>query len=326
MSKKSEFVVGFDLGGSKMISAVLDGKLNIVTRKKKKTNAHEGGKVVYQRIKDTILASLEEAAISSSALMGIGIAAPGPLDKESGAILDTPNLDFNNFPIRDRLQSDFNIPVMLENDVNAGVYGEYKRGAAQGYRSVVGLFPGTGLGGGIILDGRLYGGSTGNAGEIGHMIIQINGPLCGCGHYGCVEALASRTALTKDIIALASTGDAPVVLSEAGTDFSLYKSGVLAKAVKKEDKKVIRAIKRSAEFLGVAMANCVNILNPDAVVLGGGLVEKLGKIYLQSAEESMRKHALPELVEGVKVVQAELGDDAVLLGAAILVTEMLSEN
>ena len=324
MNQKDDFIIGFDLGGTKMIGSVLDSELKVVAGSRMKTDAQEGGEAVFERIVKTIAAALQEAGLEASQLACIGIASPGPLDSENGVILNTPNIGFNNFPIADRLVKEFGVPVVLENDVNAGTYGEFVQGAARGFRHVVGIFPGTGIGGGLILDGKLFRGATGNAGEIGHMIIQTDGPLCGCGQYGCVEALASRTALAKDVAALAGSGDSPYVFSKAGTNFKGYKSSVISKAIERGDKQVERVVKRSAEFLGVAMANCVNLLSPEIIVLGGGLVERLGDWYVQIAEKSMRAHTMAHLTVGVKVVQAALGDRAAIVGAVCLAREALA--
>jgi len=318
MSKESTYVVGFDLGGTNMVGAVLDRKLKIRGSKKRKTRAEEGTEKIYERIRKTILGAMEEAGVGLKTVHAVGMASPGPLSQKERIIYDTPNLGFRDFPIGKRLESDLGLPVLLENDVNAGVYGEFVLGAGRGFTNVVGIFPGTGIGGGLILDGRLFRGSTGNAGEIGHMIIQASGPLCGCGQYGCVEALASRTALAKEAVAMASSGAAQPVYEQAGTDFKNFRSGVLADAYRQGVKGIVKIVERSAWFLGIAMANCVNLLSPEAIVLGGGLVEKFGEAYVRGAERSMREHALPMIVKDVKVKQAELGDDANLIGAASL--------
>ncbi len=323
MAQKSGLVVGFDLGGTKMISSVMTAGLEVLASHKQKTNAQEGGEAVFARIVETIAASLKKAGVEASQLDGIGIASPGPLDSVKGIILDTPNLGFSNFPLGGRLEKELGVPVVLENDVNAGTYGEFVRGAARGFRHVVGIFPGTGIGGGLILDGKLFRGATGNAGEIGHMIIQTDGPLCGCGQYGCVESLASRTALAKDVAALAGSGDSPCVIAKAGTNLKNYRSSIFAKAIDQGDQQVERVVRRSARFLGVAMANCVNLLSPEIIVLGGGLVDKLGDWYVRIAEKSMRDHTMAHLTEGVKVVQAELGDGAAIIGAVCLAREAL---
>jgi glucokinase len=309
-------VVGFDMGGTKLAAAVIDRNMKVVSRARERTDAEDGPEAVYARVVDAIRQALSRAEGKKAA--AIGIAVPGPLDRKKGIILETPNLGLRRFPIASRLAREFKVPVLLENDVNAGVYGEYRAGAARGYRHVVGIFVGTGIGGGLVLDGKLYIGATGNAGEIGHMIIQTDGPLCGCGQYGCVEALASRTAIAKDVVALAGAGAAPALLEAAGTDIKDVRSGALARSVEKGDKGVRRVIERAAHFVGIAMANCANLLAPEVIVLGGGLLEKLGGLFVKEAERSMREHAMPSLVSGTKVVLASLGDDAVMIGAAAL--------
>jgi glucokinase len=317
-------VIGFDLGGTKMLSAlVYEGK--IIERIKEKTKAEKGQSSVAQGIVNTIKETLKEGGIKKSDCAGACLAVPGPIDVKTGTLVKTPNLGFTDFPLISMLKKHFPFPIFLENDVNAGTYGEFVSGAAKGYEHVIALFPGTGIGGGIILNGRLYRGATGNAGEIGHMIIQTNGPRCGCGQYGCLESLASRTAMTKETIALTSSGKAPLTLEEAETDFKNYKSGVYHKALIKNERPVVEVIDRAAHFLGIGMANCVNIFNPQLIVLGGGLVEKLGDYYLSKAGESMRLHAMAALVEGVEVKPAELGDDATILGAAGIAEEETRE-
>ena len=194
-------------------------------------------------------------------------------------------------------------------------------GGAKGFEHIVGIFPGTGIGGGLILDGQLYRGARGGAGEIGHMVMQLDGPLCGCGNRGCVEALASRTALTKDVASFALRGLSPKVEEKAGTDIAKIKSKVIARAFEENDTIVKQLVHQNAKYLGVAMGNCVNIFNPEVIVIGGGLIEKLGKAYLKIAEESMLQNSLEHLAKGVKVVAAELGDDAVCMGAGALFQE-----
>jgi glucokinase len=302
-----------------MIAAVVDRRLKIVSRSRERTGAEEGGEAVYGRVVEAIHAALNKA--KGRKLAAIGIAAPGPLDRKRGIVIETPNLGLRKFPMVERLRKEFGVPVLLENDVNAGVYGEYRAGAARGFSHAVGIFVGTGIGGGLVLDGRLYIGGTGNAGEIGHMIIQTDGPLCGCGQYGCVEALASRTAIAKDAAALAGSGASPAMLEAGGTDLKDIRSGALAQAIEKGDEGVRRVVERAARFVGIAMANCANLLAPEVIVLGGGLLEKLGSLFVREAERSMREHAMASLVSRTKVMLAQLGDDAVPIGAAALARE-----
>lgn len=326
MAKDRKYCIGFDLGGTKMLSAVLDDRLEIKVRLKEKFSDKSSGDTVLGSIVGCINNSLKEAGLKPEDLIGIGIGVPGPIDRKKGVVKNTPNLGFTEYPLRDRLEKAIGVPVLLENDVNVGTFGEFVQGAAKGYRHVLGIFPGTGIGGGLIIDGKLFLGATGNAGEIGHMIIQVDGRLCGCGQYGCVEALASRTALAKDAAALAASGDAPTVLERAGTDLMKIRSSVLGKAVDAGEKPIKRLVDRSAYFLGVAMANAVNLLSPEVIVLGGGLVDRFGKAYVEAAERSMREHAMPSVVEGVKVIEAALGDDAAVIGAAALVLESAADS
>ena len=316
MGSKGGYLIGFDLGGTKMLCGLLDEKLSIVATSRAKTGAHEGQDAVVGRIIDLIRGTLERNGIAVEKLAGVGIAVPGPVSPDLGVVHQTPNMPFHELPLRDLVEKALGAPVVLENDVNAGTYGEFIGGAARGYRDIVGIFPGTGIGGGLILDGRLYRGRNGRAGEVGHMIIQVGGPRCGCGQYGCLEALASRTAMAKDAAAIAAAGGAPATLELAGTDLKNYRAKVFLKAKEAGDTEVIKVIERSAHFLGIGIANCVNTLDPEIVVLGGGIVEKLGDYYVDMAAVSMRSHAMPNIAKGVKVVSAELGDDAVIIGAA----------
>ena len=206
--------------------------------------------------------------------------------------------------------------------MSAGTYGEHRFGAARGRQHVLGVFPGTGIGG-LVLDGRRTG-ASGNAGEVGHMIVQLHGPLCGCGQYGCLEALASRSALARDLIAQAAIGRAPTVAARAGTDVRSVRSKMIARVLAAGEQPGVELLERAVERLGVGIANCVNLLNPEMVVLGGGLVEKLGDWLIERAADSMRRHALPSLAEGVEVVAATLGDQAVVRGAAALAQESLA--
>lgn len=321
MGKTKDYLVGVDLGGTKLLAVVFDAEYRVKGRAKKKVGKARDNDAVFEKMVEVIEDALDDAGAKAEDAVGIGIACPGPVDFENGIVLETPNLDLDNFAVRDRLSKALGVPVFLENDVNAGTYGEYVAGAGQGFRHIVGLFPGTGLGGGLILDGRLYRGASGGAGEIGHMIIQVDGRRCGCGQYGCLEAMASRTAIAKDLVALATTGSAPAVYNKAGSDYAAVKSSVIDKAWRDGEPAVVDLVDRAARHLGVGMANCVNIFNPELIIIGGGLVEKLGAPYIEKAEHAMREHAMSRLVSIVSVKQAELGDDSTVIGAAALARE-----
>lgn len=307
--------IGFDLGGTKMLAAVLHGDNTIAGRSKAKTRGDNSDAVIQQIISVTREA-MEDARVTTVDAMGIAV--PGPIDIHRGMILDPPNLNLRNAPVAQILQDEFGFPVFLENDVNAGLWGEFVAGAARGYRHVVGIFPGTGIGGGIIMDAQLFRGKQGSAGEIGHITVQSDGRLCGCGNFGCLETVASKTAIARDLAVLALNGLSPVLAEAGATDIRAVKSGLIARALKARDPGVAEVVQRAAEFLGIGMAAMVNTFDPELIVVGGGLVEKLGTAYLQVAEEMMRRRAMARLVEDVQVAAAQLGDNAAVIGAADL--------
>ena len=310
------YLIGFDMGGTKMLATVLDEDLTHVGKARRKTPSGAGNKETFAAIAETVHEAAADAQVDLADVSVIGIAVPGPIDRNAGRIIETPNAGLRDFPLQDRLRKETGVPVVLENDVNAGVYGEFVAGAARGFKNIVGIFPGTGVGGGIIIDGKLYRGRLGRAGEIGHMIVEVGGRLCGCGKYGCLEAVSSKTAINKDRVHLAAIGDAPTIHKTCGTDFKRINSKAIKKAMAAGESAVIRVVERAAWYLGIGLANCVDIFDPDVLVIGGGLIEKLGDDYLSLVEKSMRDNVM--VPTDVPVVAAELGDDAVVIGAAAL--------
>lgn len=300
-----------------MLAAVLDDNGTIVGKEKSKTRGG-GNDDVLDQVIETTEKALKDAGTNTKDIRCMGIAVPGPIDAVNGIILDTPNVGARDLALASELRKRFGFAAVLENDVNAGLWGEYIAGSAKGYSHVVGVFPGTGIGGGLILNGQLYRGKRGSAGELGHMVVQTDGRRCGCGGYGCWETVASKTAIARDLVMLAMSGQSPTLADKDGTEIRNIKSGVIAKAVKAGEPAVIDVVNRAAHFLGVGMANVVNIFDPEVIVIGGGLVEKLGRPFIDIAERTMRDRAMPRLVEGVQVVEAQLGDDAVVVGVADL--------
>lgn len=309
--------IGFDLGGTKMLAVVLDGSNRILGKKKGRTRSG-GNEVVLAQIIEVTRAALDDAGVTAQEITAMGIAVPGPIDAGKGMILEPPNLDMRNMPVSRRLEKELGISVLLENDVNAGLWGEYVAGAAAGFNHVVGIFPGTGIGGALILEGRLYRGKLGAAGEIGHITVQSDGRRCGCGNFGCLETVASRTAIARDLVVPALNGQSPILSAAGATDIKLIKSGLIARALDAGEPAVAEIVHQAASFLGIGMAAMVNTFDPELIVIGGGLVEKLGSRYLKPAEEVMRRRAMARIVVDVKVVAAALGDNATVIGAADL--------
>lgn len=319
-----EHIVAVDVGGTNIVAAVLDHEMKLVARRKKKSRGQDSGERTERRLSEAIEQALDEAGVKKP--QGIGIGSPGPLDPIEGVIVDTPNLAWKNFPLVGYLEDAFGVPVVLDNDVNLGTFGEYRFGKASKYANVLGVFPGTGIGGGWVLDGKLFTGASGSALEVGHMTVELDGPFCGCGKRGCLEAIASRTVIAAEIAALAARHDAPYILENYGTDIVNIRSGAISKAIKNGDRLVEAVVRRAAYFVGMAIGNLINVLSPEAVVVGGGLVEAMEKLYLEEIKKGINDHALPFMRENVELFPAKLGDDAVVMGAAALIADHLENT
>lgn len=319
----NECVVGVDIGGTKILSIVVNKKFEIVSRCKKKTKGWAKDIKPEERIIEIIEESIKKAG--NPPIVSIGLGVPGPVDTKNGIVVDTPNIGWKNFPIVEILSKHFSLPVFLDNDVNLGTYAEWLMGNNREAKHVVGVFPGTGIGGGLIINRKIVHGASGGAGEIGHMTMQIDGPLCGCGKKGCLEALASRIAIMKEISALILRGESEYLQERVGTDISKIRSGIIAEAIENGEKKVENIVRKSAFLTGVAIANLINILSPELVILGGGLINALGKIYEEEIQRAVKEHAMPFLRKKVVIEIGRLGDDAVALGACLLCAKKIEK-
>jgi glucokinase len=308
--------VGFDLGGTKMLAAVLDGDFRVLGRSRRKTKAAQGPKAGLDRIVTTIREVLAEAGVQEDQLAGIGVGCPGQVDLESGVVIEAANLGWREFRIRAALEEAFGCPAVVLNDVDAGLYGEYRLGAGRGGRCVLGVFPGTGIGGACVYEGQLVRGRKVSCMEIGHVQVNPRGLPCGCGRVGCLETEASRLAIAAAAAMAAYRGAAPHLLALAGTDVARIRSGVLAEAIRLGDRVVEQVVRRAARLIGEVVGDVVNLLAPDVVVLGGGLVEAMPELFVSEVEEAARGRAAPPFCKTFRVLPAKLGDDAVVRGAA----------
>jgi glucokinase len=315
-SAAPEYWLGFDLGGTKMLATVFDHEFRPLVSKRRKTKGHNGVKAVVDRIVETVHEALAEVRVDARQLGGIGLGVPGQVDGDRGIVLEAVNLGWKKVKLVEQLESHFDCPAVVLNDVDAGIYGEFRFGAARSARTAVGVFPGTGIGGGCVYDGEILQGRGKSCMEIGHVQIVYGGRLCGCGMRGCLETEASRLAISADAAMAAYRGEAPHLLAEAGTDLSNIRSSVLAKSIQAGDKVIEQIVRRAATRIGVALAMVVHLLAPDVVVLGGGLVEAMTDLFVTVVSESANKHVMPSFQNSFKVVPAKLGDDACVMGAA----------
>lgn len=316
---KSKPIIGIDLGGTNMQIGVVDADGAVIGRSRKKTQAQEGRAKVIDRIVEGVGVACEQAGITPKGLAGLGIGAPGAVDPAKGIVLEAVNLRWNDVPLAEILKEKLGIPVIVDNDVNVAIYGEWKVGAGQGVSELLGVWLGTGIGGGLILNNRLYEGALLTAGEIGHTIFLPNAPMGA----QTLEENCSRTAVAERLTKLIRANH-PSKLAEAVLSGSTIKSKLIAEAYDTGDALTHDVVDEVARLVGIAIANAVTLLSLPRVILGGGLTEAIGKPFVTEVKKSVKEHVFPDRCRQVEVVASELEDDAGLIGAALLARERLS--
>ena len=306
--------LGVDLGGTKILAGLFDDSLTLVARAKQSTNSEEGGPAVFGRIVTAVDGLLKDARIDAGAVGGLGLAVPGQIVPESTVVRYAPNLDWRDFDLTPLFPAQWKWPVVVENDVRMGTYGEWTQGAAKGARNVFGVFAGTGVGGGLILDGKMFHGFNGHAGEIGHIVIGWKNGIE-------LEAIAGRRNLmtrAKKVI-----DDAPKNVRKTwkGVDPTAFKSSQIAEYFEKGDPVVNQLVDEAARAIAAGVGTVVNLLSPEVVVVGGGLTKALGPAFPERIWEIAQRYALPRATENVRCVMAALGDDAGIAGAAAYAKE-----
>lgn len=310
-------VLAIDLGGTKIVTAIISEKGEMLARKYCLTLADEGPERVISRILSAGEHLFNVGDISPSQLSGIGIAAAGAIDVEKGIITLSPNLPgWHNIPLRGIVEEKYKVDTFLINDASAAALGEHRFGAGRGTKNLIYITVSTGIGGGIIINGKLYFGSSGGAGEIGHMTIDVNGPRCNCGNTGCLETLASGTAIAKEAIRRISRGEKSSLIKMVAGKIENITAEEVSLAAQDGDSLALEVIAKAASYLGTGMVNLVNIFNPEMIVIGGG-VAKIGDLLFEPVRQAVKERAFPLLSQAVRIVPAELGDDAGLFGAAI---------
>ncbi|MBO0698663.1 MAG: ROK family protein [Zavarzinella sp.] len=301
--------LGVDLGGTKILAGLFDQNFTVLGRAKQATNYDEGGPAVFARIVSAVDAVLKEAGVAPAEIRGMGLAVPGQIVPHSTVVRYAPNLGWRDFDLAPLFPPQWSWPVVIENDVRMGTYGEWTQGAAKGSQHVFGVFAGTGVGGGLILNGKLYHGFNGHAGEIGHIIIGWNKGIE-------LEALAGRRNLmnrARDVIA-----DSPKAIRKnwKGLDPTTFKSSEIAAWAEKGDPVIGQLIDEAARAIAAGVGTVINLLSPEVIVVGGGLTKALGPAFPERIWEIAQRYALPRATENVRCVMAALGDDAGITGAA----------
>lgn len=306
------YVVGVDLGGTKISCALSDLEGRVVAQTTIPTLAHEGDNPVLGRIIKTIEMVLEEGNVATNEVAAIGIGSPGPLDAKKGIIVTTPNLPFKNFQLVKPIEEKFSIPTYLDNDANVAAIAEFMFGAGKGTENMVYITVSTGVGGGAILNGKIYRGSTTNALEVGHTTVFPGGPRCGCGNLGCLEATSSGTAIGKRANeAVSSKVETSLRDYETVTSYEVFKEAEKGDAVSK------KILDEAFNYLGIGVANIIASFDPDKVIIGGG-VSKGGDVLFNKVQEVVNERCFKSMAEYCKIVPAGLGTDAGVLGAVAL--------
>ena len=311
--------IGVDLGGTNIQTGVLDGKDKIVGRSKTKTKAEQGSDEVIKRIVKSVNDAIDDAKLKLDDVAGLGIGAPGAADYKKGVVINAVNLRWNNFPLAKELEKALKLPVTIDNDVNVGVWGEHVAGAGKGFDEMIGVFVGTGIGGGLVLRGTLYHGHFLTAGEIGHTVVHGDAPL----GRRTLENCASRTNVVNLLTQLILANHESKVLDITDGNLGDIRSKTLSKAVADKDKLTIEVIRSTARYVGVSIANMVTMLSLPCAVVGGGLTEALGDTYVDWVREAFDDAVFPPELKACKVLASKLGDDAGVIGAALIARERL---
>lgn len=306
----NKYVIGLDLGGTKIYTALVDLEGNIKEEIVIPTESEKGTDHVLNNIISTLEFIMDK--VTNEEILAIGVGSPGPLDIEKGMIVYTPNLPFKNFKLVEAIQNKYNIPTFLDNDANAATLAEFMFGAGKGSKNMLYVTASTGIGGGAVLNGSLFRGSTGNALEVGHMTVCKDGPRCGCGNIGCAEAMGSGTAITKKAREAVSTN---VITSLRNYDEVTAKEVFIE--AEKGDKVSKEILDNALSYLGIAIANLANIFDPDIIVIGGGVTNG-GKIVFDKINEEVERRCLRTISGNMEVYKAILGGKVGVLGAAAL--------
>ncbi len=307
------FNICLDVGGTKVLGAIFNEKDEIIYRLKKRSKSGgEGSADVEKVIISVVEEMIAESGIDRSKLNAIASCAPGVIDQDRGVVLFTPNLPWRDYDMASSMRKKFGVPFYVGNDVNLGVLGEYHFGAGRGYKNIVGFFVGTGMGGGLVLNGSLYTGNRFKAAEYGHMVLDPEGPLCNCGQRGCLEAFSSKQGMSAYIRQQAARGR-ETMMAEAVQE-GVFRSKKLKKALEAGDRVAMEAVDRACHWLAVAAGNMINIFSPDLVLLGGGVIEAVGNLFLEKILAEVDRYCMPLIRSTVDIKIADLGDDSILYG------------
>ena len=315
-----------DLGGTKIFAAIVAPDGRILDRATVLVGEERDPMAVVVKMADALAQAAAANQLAVDQLGAVGVCAPSPVAYHTGVVVHAPNLGWHNFPLKAELSDHLKIPVAVENDVRAAVTGEQAAGAGRGVRNWVGLWPGTGIGGGVVLNGELWRGASNSAGEFGHMTIKADGPMCGCGARGHLEALASRVGICNELQRQVAAGRTTSLTDTVGPDLQQASGAELGQAWHAGDDLVGEVVDKAAEYLALGIASIANCINPELVVLGGGVVEGLGDELIALIADKLRGQPMVAATDFVRLVRCQLGDDAGLVGSALLARRLAAQG
>ena len=312
-----KYNICLDVGGTKVLGAIFNSKDEIIYRLKKRSKGNGASADVEKVIIDVTEEMIRESGIDRADLNAIASCAPGVIDQANGIVLFTPNLPWKDYDIAGAMRKQFGVPFFVGNDVNMGVLGEYHFGVGRGYSNIVGFFVGTGMGGGLVLNGQLYTGHLFKAAEYGHMILDPEGPLCNCGQRGCLEAFSSKQGMSAYIRQQVARGRTSLMADAVAE--GVFRSKKLVRALEAGDQVAEEAVDRACHWLAVATGNMINTISPDLVIFGGGVTEALGDLLLKKILAEVDCYCLPQIRSTVELKCAALGDDSILYGGLAMI-------
>ncbi len=310
--------IGVDIGGTKIQASLISETGKVLEAEREKTPRNGGPEAVCQTLEHVIDSLLKSSQFDLRDVTALGVGVPGVVNPKTGEVIVTPNMSLAPFPLGQWLRDRFRIPAVVGNDCNLGTFGECWLGAGRGSRSAFGIFVGTGIGGGFVAKGKIWYGARMAAAEVGHIVMQMGGPLCNCGNRGCLEALASRTAIERQLREAVAAGRGTVLTEWLTETDQLIRSSLLRDALEADDALVKETLEKAAEVIGHACLTIRHLFDPEVIILGGGVMEACGHFMLPIIQQVVADDKLPGAFRAGKLVASLLQDNAVVLGAAAL--------
>lgn len=323
LKRDAKYVIGVDLGGTNVRASVVDQSGNIISEGRTDSRAMEGLNVTIGQIVIAIRQAVDGSPVTMNDIAGVGMGIPGTVKSQEGMVMWSPNfLGWDGVQISQPIRDELGVPMLIGNDANVAALGEYAFGAGRGAKCMVMFTLGTGIGSGLVIDGKIWVGVNESGPEMGHHIVLADGPRCSCGRYGCLEALARRDAIIDRAARKAHQGRATLLLDKSGHDLRFVTPAMIAEAAAEGDEIAAETLRETGYYIGIGVSNAINMLNPDKVVIGGGIAQA-GELLFAPIRTTVEVNALYQQLQGCEILPAELGDNAGVLGGAAMALQQM---